>query len=129
MEITRRISAVVAEKDPGVAGAAAQLLTARSCTVAAVETRKGLLDLLKISSVQLALMGEVEGSESPFETLRETVMASPMTSVILITDATDEEVGRRAEGYGILGHVTRAISQRELQGLLDHFEEIRKALP
>ena len=128
MEQKKQTTAVLAEKDPGVARTAAAQLNDRSYGVAAATTLQGLMDLLKASLVPIALVGQVEGSGSPFETLKEVVMASPMTSIILITDASAEEVDEEAEGYGILGHVGMDVPVKDLGGLLDNFEKIRQAL-
>lgn len=128
MEKKRRISAVVAEKDSATAAAVAACLSRRSYEVEAASTRQGLVNLLKKSPVHIAIIGDVEGSGSPFETLREAVMTSPLTSVVLITDAPAHEVEEKAEGYGILGHVGRDMPKDVMRGLLDNFERIRQAL-
>jgi hypothetical protein len=51
-------------------------------------------------------------------------MASPMTSVILITDLPKQEVDDTAEGYGILGHTDRSVRSEEMIPLLESFEKI-----
>ncbi|MCK4817903.1 hypothetical protein KA005_19180, partial [bacterium] len=69
-------------------------------------------------------VGNAEGGISPFESMKDIVMTSPMTSMILITDLPEEEVNERAEGYGILGYVNREISSKDLLKLIKGFEEI-----
>jgi DNA-binding response OmpR family regulator len=128
MEKKGPILAVLAEKDSATAAAAAACLTQRSYEVHTAKTRATLVGMLKESQVHIAVIGEVEGSESPFETLREAVMTSPLTSVILVTDAPARDVEEKAEGYGILGHVGRALPQDVVGELLDNFERIREAI-
>jgi len=54
-------------------------------------------------------------------------MASPMTSIIMVTDLSHSEVDEKAEGYGILGNIARDVPAEELLSLLGAFEKIQQS--
>ena len=77
----------------------------------------------------LAVIGEIDGYNSPFDALKDIIMMSPMTSVILISDLSEREVHEKAEGYGIIGHVKRTIPRDDIFLLLEQFEKILAVIP
>ncbi len=83
---------------------------------------------LQTKLYHLAIIGKPADIENPFEALKQTVMASPMTSLILISDATKKEIHDLAEGYGILGHISSSIPEEELLKLVHKFEQLQAAL-
>jgi hypothetical protein len=60
--------------------------------------------------------------------MKTVVLRAPMSSMILLTDLDKEDVGDRAEGYGILGHVRRAEISQQLPRLLKRHADISQAL-
>lgn len=85
-------------------------------------------EILREEPQALVLIGDIGGSGSTFELMKDTVRLSPMSSVILITDLPEEEVHEITEGYGILGHLKRTASPEMLMPLLESFEKIRRSL-
>ena len=112
------------EKDRELARSIAKILRRRLYDVETTSEREVTLNLFKERPYQLALVGDSEDGHSAFASMKEIVMASPMTSIILITDLPKEEVHKKAEGYGILGHVNRNMKSKDLRSLLNCFEQI-----
>ena len=124
MKDEKRILALILEKDETVVATIDNALQSRPYSLKALSKKEDALNLLKERAFQLAIIGNTEDSASVFQTMREIVKASPMTSMILVTDLSEEEVDEKAEGYGILGHISRAIPLDNLAQLLDRLEEI-----
>ncbi len=124
MNTQKEFHALVVEKDENVAGAVRTLLEDRGYRVTLLSSREEAIRILKERLVSLTVAGEAEGSDSPFHIMKDIVMASPMTSMILLTDLPKQEVEDKAEGYGILGHVGRSVKSEEMTPLLDSFEKI-----
>jgi DNA-binding response OmpR family regulator len=124
MDNQKNIHALVLEKDREVTRSIAKILKRRLYDVETTSEKEETLKLFKERPYQLALVGDSEDGQSAFESMKEIVMASPMTSIILITDLPKEEVREKAEGYGILGHVNRNVESKDLKPLLDSFEQI-----
>ena len=116
--------ALILEKDRKIADSIEQILKRRSYAVTASFEKEEALLHLKEKTYPLAIVGDAQGSGSPFEAMRDIVMASPMTSMVLITDLPEEEVSEKAEGYGILGHVSREVRSKDLLKLVKSFEAI-----
>jgi DNA-binding NtrC family response regulator len=85
------------------------------------------LEASKTSFFELVITGHNEENEDPIEVMKAFVMASPMTSIILVTDLSHEEVDEKAEGYGILGNVPRDVPVEDLLSLLGTFEKIQQS--
>lgn len=119
---------LILEEDPSIADAVREQLHKESYESTVVPGPEEAVPLLRSGSYSLAVLGDTEGFESPFAALREVVMASPMTSVILLSDLPEKDVHEKAEGYGILGSVARNIPYREFKGLLRRFEQISNSL-
>jgi DNA-binding NtrC family response regulator len=124
MNTEKEIHALIVEKDATVAGSIRKILEARQYAVTLLSRKEDARRLLKERHVSLAVAGGAEDSDSPFHIMKEIVMTSPMTSMILITDLPKEEVDEKAEGYGILGHAGRQVKPEEMTPLLDSFEKI-----
>ena len=127
MEHTEGIHAVVLEKDRVIVDSIERHLAKRSYIVTTLSEKKEALSLLGKKHYQLAIVGDTEANGSVFKAMRDIVRTSPMTSIILITDLSQKEVDEKAEGYGILGRVTREIPSEDLTTLLNNFEKILKS--
>ncbi len=124
MKNQEKISVLVVEKDNTVVESIVKILKARSYATTQLSKKDEALSFLKERLHPLAIIGDTEGNGSSFEVMREIVMTSPMTSMILITDLPKKEVDEMAEGYGILGHVNRGIPHDDMILLLEKFEDI-----
>ena len=124
MKDEKRILALILEKDETVVASIGNTLQSRPYSVIVLSKQEEALNLLKERAFQLAIIGNTEDSASVFGIMREIVAASPMTSMILVTDLSEEEVDEKAEGYGILGHISRAVPRDSFAQLLDRLEEI-----
>ncbi len=124
MKDEKRILALILEKDETVVASIDNTLQSRLYSVTVLSKKEEALNLLKERVFQLAIVGNTEDSASVFQIMREIVKVSPMTSMILVTDLSEEEVDEKAEGYGILGHIGGAVPLDNLAQLLDRLEEI-----
>jgi len=118
----------VVEKDENTAEAIRKVLSARGCRLTLFSGKEDALTALKDQPSSLLVAGGAENDVSPFQIMKEVVMTSPMTSIILVTDLPKEKVEEKAEGYGILGHVGRACREQDLIPLLNVFEKIRASV-
>lgn len=124
MNTPREIHALIVEKDEKVAEAVQEILRHRHYSITLLSKKADAIRLLKERDISLVIAGEAADSDSPFHIMKEIVMTSPMTSVILITDLPKQEVEDTAEGYGILGHTDRSVKSEEMIPLLASFEKI-----
>ena len=129
MENRKTINVLVMETDTAITEKIEKLLKERSYQPTRVSTKDDATSLLKRGHYPLALVGHTFESDSVFESMKDIVMTSPMTSMLLITDRPQAEVDEKSEGYGILGHVKRNIPAEDLTSLLNNFEGIYKTLP
>ena len=120
----KNIRALVLEKDREVTQSISKILKRRSYGVVTTSEQKETLKLFKESPYQLAIVGDSTDGYSALESMKEIVMASPITCIILISDLPGEEIHEKAEGYGILGHINRDIQSKDLRPLLNSFEQI-----
>ncbi len=118
---------VIVEGDQERATRLVKLLERGSYAPSILPTREEMLKELAAKTIPLIVLGETEDGFSPYELMHDVVRRSPMTSMILITDETEEDVEEKAEGYGILGHVGSDPGD-EFFTLLDNFEKISGAL-
>ena len=128
MKNREQISVIVVEKDNTVVESIVKILKTRSYAITQLSKKDKALSLLKESVYPLAIIGDTEGNGSSFDIMKEIVMTSPMTSMILITDLPKKEVDKIAEGYGILGHVNRGIPRDDIILLLEKFEGVYDSL-
>jgi DNA-binding NtrC family response regulator len=119
---------LILEKDQAICEAVTKTLKEKSYGVTALAKLDEALPLFRENLYPLAIVGETEDGNSVFETMKKIVMASPMTSLVLICDLPKEEVDRKAEGYGILGHVEKTIPSEGLILLLEQFEKISQSI-
>ena len=117
----------IVEQDQERAMGMVNLLKERMYASTIISTKEEMIELLGGKTIPLIILGETADGYSPFELMKEVVKHSPMTSIILLTDATEEEVEEKAEGYGILGHVGTAPGAAFFS-LLDNFEKISGVL-
>ena len=122
------IKALVVEKGQTVVESIELALKEKSYIVTSSSNEDEALDLLRKTPYPLAIVGDAKGTSSSFAIMRKIVMTSPMTSIILISDLPTKEVDERAEGYGILGHVSRSIPLKDLTLLIEHFEKISQSV-
>ena len=127
MDVQKNIKVMVVEKDRKIVNSIVQVLKSRSYELNIHPGWGEAERNLKERYYELVLIGETEEGESPFHVMKHIVRVSPMASIILITDISDEEVQEKAEGYGILGSIDRAVPQRKLTQLLNNFESIYKS--
>lgn len=123
----KEIKVMVAEKKQDVLNSVIEILKARPFKLSYSSVDGEVIRNLKNYDYDLILIGEIEGGISPFDLMKAVVKISPMTSVILITDAPEEEVHERAEGYGILGSIAGDVPKEKLIQFLDGFEAILKS--
>lgn len=128
MENQGNIGVLVIEKDQTVVESIELVLKEKSYIVASSSNEDEALNLLRETPCPLAIVGDAKGTSSTFEIMRKIVMTSPMTSIILISDLPKEEVDEKAEGYGILGHVSRPIPSKDLVLLIEQFEKISQSI-
>ena len=128
MKSQKEIYALIVEKDEKTAGAIQKILKDRDYRVTLLSRKEDAIRFLKENHVSLAVAGDAEDSDSPFQIMKEIVMGSPLTSMILVSDLPKKEVDDTAEGYGILGHTGRSVRSEELTPLLESFEKILRSL-
>ena len=128
MENQGNIKALVIEKDQTVVESIELILEEKWYIVTSSSNKDEALGLLRKTPYPLAIVGNAEDTSSTFEIMRKIVMTSPMTSIILISDLPTKEVDERAEGYGILGYVSRSIPSKDLTLLIEHFEKISQSI-
>jgi DNA-binding NtrC family response regulator len=116
------------ENDPTVIQKIEQAFLNRNLEVIRFSTRDEALDALKGTSFDLIFVGLGVEKLDPIKVVRTFVMASPMSSVITITDLSDTKIHEKAEGYGILGNITRDIPNEQLFSLLDNHTKIHQSL-
>ena len=130
MEKQQDINVLVFEKDRKVIDLVLPLLKKKGYNnINTCLHKKEIKRILGEKLYGLVVTGEIDGYDSPFDALKDIIMMSPMTSVILISDLPEREVHEKAEGYGIIGHVTRTIPSDDFILLLEQFEKILAVIP
>jgi DNA-binding NtrC family response regulator len=125
----KKLEALIIENEHEIADSIARILSERGYESTILKEKSYAIDMIGEKGPGLVIVGNNEDNIPVFDMLRDIVMASPMTSVILITDISPKEIHEKAEGYGILGHVSRRIDPGQLSTLLENFEMITGALP
>jgi len=118
------IRVLIIEKDKEVVDAVKNNLENGPHDLHVLSSLNEAISLLKSENFSIAIVGNTVETDSPFEGLRDMVKASPMTSIILLSDLPGEEVHELSEGCGILGHVARNIPLDGLDHLLNRFRQI-----
>jgi len=130
MEKQQDINVLVFEKDREIINIILPLLKKKGYdNINTCLHKKEIKGILGEKTYGLAVIGEIDGYDSPFDALKDIIMMSPMTSVILISDLSEREVHEKAEGYGIIGHVKRTIPPDDIFLLLEQFEKILAVIP
>ena len=124
----KNVPVLILEKDPAVIDAVKDALEKGPYSPYILSNLTEALSSLKTGHFSIAIVGDAEETNSPFEGLLDMVKASPLTSIILLTDLPHEEVHERAEGCGILGHVSRSVPPEDLEALLNHYRKIASLL-
>jgi response regulator RpfG family c-di-GMP phosphodiesterase len=128
MENQKKIPVLVVEKDQTIVKAIKRALKEKSYNAITVPNEEKSLRFLKEKVYPLAIVGDAEGTDSAIDMMRKIVKTSPMTSIILISDLPKEQVDEKAEGYGILGHISRSIPSKNLTLLIEQFEKISQSI-
>ena len=128
MNADAKIKVMVLEEDKTVWDKIQGRLEGRPYETTRFESGNKALGASKDTFFDLALVGHSMEGEDPIDLMKAFVMASPMTSVITVTDLSDSEVEERAEGYGILGNITRDMPAESLITLLNSYERIQQSL-
>ncbi len=116
------------ENDPAVMEKIKQTLEDDTYEKACFSNRNEALKASKETLFDLIITGHNEENEDPIDVMKTFVMASPMTSIIMVTDLSHSEVDERAEGYGILGNIVRDVPTEDLLSFLGTFEKIQQAI-
>lgn len=124
----KTVCCVILERDQSLREKVEDSLSARGYLVECCSKAEDLYGLLKSRAVSLVVLGEGEEVGDFFYPLKMTVRLSPMTSVILLTDLTEAQVHEKAEGYGILGAVSRRDPSADLVPLCKRFQEIESIM-
>ena len=124
----KNVPVLILEKDPAVVDAVKDVLKHGPYSPCVLSNLTEALSSLKTGNFSIVIVGDAEETNSPFEGLLDMVKASPLTSIILLTDLPHEEVHEKAEGCGILGHVSRSVPPEDLKDLLNHYGKIASLL-
>jgi len=124
------VRVLILEKDKAVADSVKDNLKDGPYDLRVLSSFNEAVSLLKSERFAIAIVGSTLENDSPFERLLDMVKASPLTSIILLSDLPEEEIHEKSEGCGILGHVTRSVPPGEFSQLLKmHSERIPRGLP
>jgi DNA-binding NtrC family response regulator len=128
MEQKTPVKVLLLENDSEITEKIAQALEKRSyettCFISCVKA----LEASGTTLFNLVISGHNTEQKDPVEVMKDFVMASPMSSIIMVTDLSDSEVEEKAEGYGILGNINRNIPVEKLFTLLNTYEKIQQSL-
>jgi len=122
-----KIKVLLLENDPAVQEKIQQALEDRAYETICFFNNHEALEALKNSFFDLVITGHNEENKDPIDVMKAFVMATPMTSFIMVTDLSDSEVDEKAEGYGILGNITRDVPAESLLSLLHTYEKIQQS--
>jgi DNA-binding NtrC family response regulator len=128
MEQKTPVKVLLLEKDPKIAEKIAQALGKRPYAATCFSSCIEALGASRTTLFNLVISGHNTEHKDPVEVMKDFVMASPMSSVIMVTDLSDSEVEEKAEGYGILGNISRNIPVEKLFTLLNTYEKIQQSL-
>ena len=122
-----KIKVLLLENDPAVHDKIQQALEGRPYEKTSFSSSNEALKASKKSFFNLVITGHNEENKNPIDVMKAFVMASPMTSIIMVTDLSESEVDEEAEGYGILGNITRNVPTEGLLSLLHTYEKIQQS--
>jgi DNA-binding NtrC family response regulator len=124
-ETTRKV--LLLENDPAVLEKIQQALEKRTYDKTCFSSSKDALKASKETLFELIITGHNEEKTDPIDVMKTFVMASPMSSIIMVTALSHAEVDEKAEGYGILGNVDRNVPTDDLLSLLKTYEKIQQS--
>ena len=127
MNQERKTKVLLLENDPAVLGKIQLALEERSYEKTSFSSSDEALKASKQTLFGLIITGHNAEQEHPIDVMKAFVMATPMTSIIMVTDLSDSEVDEKAEGYGILGNITRDVPAESLLSLLHTYEKIQQS--
>lgn len=119
---------LILEDNPLVLDKIKQNLKSQAFEAQSFGSREMALDALKKDFFQIIITGHTADSDDPIEVMKAMVMTSPMSSIIMVTDLSEADVEEKAEGYGILGNVTRDVPENDLTSFINTFQEIQANL-
>jgi DNA-binding NtrC family response regulator len=123
-----KIKVLLLENDPAVLDKIQLALEEKPYEKTSFSSSNEALKASKKSFFDLVITGHNEENNDPIDIIKAFVMATPMTSIIMVTDLSDSEVDEKAEGYGILGNITRNVPTEGLLSLLHTYEKIQQSL-
>ena len=122
-----KIKVLLLENDPAILDKIQLALEGRPYEKASFSSSDEALKASKETLFDLIISGHNAEDEDPIGVMKAFVMATPMTSIIMVTDLSDSEVDEKAEGYGILGNITRKVPTESLLSLLNTYEKIQQS--
>ncbi len=122
-----RIKVLLLENDPAVLDKIQLALEEKPYEKTSFSSSHEALRASKETFFDLIIAGHNAEHEDPIDVMKAFVMATPMTSIIMVTDLSDSEVDEKAEGYGILGNMARNVPAEGLLSLLHTYEKIQKS--
>ena len=128
MNQERKTKVLLLENDPAVLGKIQLALEERSYEKTSFSSSDEALKASKQTLFDLIIAGHNAEHEDPIDVMKTFVMATPMTSIIMVTDLSDSEVDEKTEGYGILGNIARNVPAEDLLSLLHTYEKIQQSL-
>ncbi len=128
MEQTTPVNVLLLENDPEIMEKIQQALGDGHYKTTCFSSSVEALEASGKAPYNLVISGHNTERKDPVEVMKEFVMASPMSSIIMVTDLSDSEVEEKAEGYGILGNISRNIPVENLFSLLNTYEKIQQSL-
>lgn len=115
------------ENDPAVLEKIQQAMEDRSYEKTCFSSSNDALKASKETLFELIITGHNAENKDPVDVMKTFVMASPMSSIIMVTDLSHSEVDEKAEGYGILGNIDRNVPTGDLLSLLETYEKIQQS--
>ena len=122
-----KIKVLLLENDPAVLDKIQLAMEDKPYEKTSFSSSNEALKASKKSFFNLVITGHNEENKDPIDVMKAFVMATPMTSIIMVTDLSDSEVDEKAEGYGILGNITRKVPTESLLSLLNTYEKIQQS--
>ena len=123
-----KIKVLLLENDPAVLDKIQLAMEDKPYEKTSFSSSDKALKASKETLFDLIIAGHNAEHEDPIDVIKAFVMATPMTSIIMVTDLSDSEVDEKAEGYGILGNITRNVPAEGLLSLLHTYEKIQQSL-
>lgn len=117
--------ALIVVHDRSAAEAISAACTAKGIDAMIETDERRALDLCRTDPPDVAIVGDPLESMSAYQFLTELLKISWTISAILLTGEDAETVHEKAEGLGILGHISHPGERENLGQLLDDFERLK----